>query len=180
MSDTFGSKVYRIQADAFFVATDDGVWLRNNSGSFSIKGKSSYLLIRSLFSKLDGKHTVDDLCNGLASDRRNVIEQLISTLEKRNFIKHVILPEETLPTWAQQLYGDQINFIDQCIDHAPFERFMNFRSKRVLVIGHGTVLRSSVVALVEAGAGYVEVRTTAMSMEEATVLAQIVESAIKS
>ncbi|HEY7416703.1 MAG TPA: hypothetical protein VH593_16075, partial [Ktedonobacteraceae bacterium] len=170
------SKIYKTRADAFFVATADGVWLSNNYGSFSLKGKSSYPLIKFIFSSLDGKKTVEAVCAGLELDKRRVIEHLIETLEQRGFLKHVPQPPEDVPLWAQQLYGDQIDFIDQYAN-LPFARFMTFRQKHVLCIGRGAALRGLIVALVEAGAGHVEVRPINLSPEDEIELTQLTTAA---
>ena len=169
-------KIYKTRADAFFVATADGVWLSNNHGSFSLKGKSSYPLVKFIFSRLDGKQTVDAVCAGLEADKRRVIEQLIETLEQRGFLKHVPQPPEEVPLWAQQLYEDQINFIDQYADF-PFARFMTFRQKRILCLGRGVALRGMIVALVESGAGHVEIRQLDPSPEDEARLTQLVNAA---
>ena len=70
METTSGVRFYKIPADVFFVPAHDGVWLRNNQDAFSIKGNSSYRLIRFLFAKLDGTRTIDAICSDLDPKQR--------------------------------------------------------------------------------------------------------------
>ena len=56
---------FAIKADAFYVRHDDGVWLRNNLGSFMIRGGGSYQLIAALFARLDGRRSMAQICADL-------------------------------------------------------------------------------------------------------------------
>src|SRR5205085_2205366 len=131
METTPGVRVYKIRTDAFFVPAHDGVWLRNNQGSFSIKGSSSYQMIRFLFAKLDGTRTIDAICADLDPKQRRAIEGLLDTLEQRGFVKRMVHPPEAIPSWAEQLYGDQLHLIEHYVE-TPFRNFMRFRDQRFL------------------------------------------------
>lgn len=176
MNSTRSPECYKIRADAFFVATNDGVWLRNNQGSFSIKGRASYTLIQFLFVQLDGQQTVDEICAKLDPKKRQVITQLIATLEQRKFLKRVVLPPEDVPPWTEQLYADQLHFIDQYTDR-PFASFMQLRRQQILCVGQGRSLTALLIALLEVGAGSVKICQTTAVSEERAMLAQIIEAA---
>src|SRR5262245_204406 len=136
MTESLGSRVVKLRASATFVARADGVSLRNNRGSYLVKGKSAYALVRSLFQLLDGSRTVDEICAGLSIDRKSAIERQIITLLERRFAKEVVPPPAEIPPWVLSLYGDQIELLDE-LDGDPFRRFLQFRRMRVTCVGSG-------------------------------------------
>jgi hypothetical protein len=177
MNSGFASQIYRVRADAFYVATEEGVWLRNNTGSFSIKGKSSYQLVKSLFAHLDGTKTVEEICAGLSAAQQEAVTRLVQTLEQRGFIKAWKQPTVAVPDWAEQLFGNHLAYIEYLADE-PFERFMQFRGKRLLCIGQGSMLRCLVVALLEHGAGQIEVWSLEPEPAAAGALADLRRAAV--
>lgn len=154
MTSNLWSCFFRLRPDAFFVAAEGGAWLRNNRGSFFVRGKSAYSVIRSLFSSLDGTRTLSEICAGLGETERAVVARQVSLLLAHGFLKEVAQPPEDIPTWAKDLYGSHLAFLDEHLQ-APFAGFMAFHGKTVACLGDGPVLRAMLVALVEHGAGQI-------------------------
>src|SRR5262245_55218094 len=98
MLENFGSTTLKVRPDVFFVRSEDGVWVRNNAGSFFIKGRGSYDLVRSLLLKLDGTRTIDEIFAGLASEQRAALyKRLVEPLMRSGFIFELRQPSEPVP-----------------------------------------------------------------------------------
>ncbi|HEY0636607.1 MAG TPA: hypothetical protein VGD67_03085, partial [Pseudonocardiaceae bacterium] len=150
---------YRTRADAFYVRHDGGVWLRNNAGSFSIRGAGAYELVGSLFANLDGERTLDEVCAGLPDGARDSVLRLVGTLCRNGFVKEVRYPAEAAPAWMRELYPAHLTFLDHHADR-PVTRMTRVRSRRVVCVGDGLALRSLVGALGEFGIARLVVLTT--------------------
>lgn len=164
---------YRLRADAFFVATGDGVSIQNNRGALSLDGRDAYALVKYLFAKLEHGVTMDELCGDAGAARRRVLEAIVRRFEQHGFVKRVG-PAEDVPSWARELYGEQLRFIEHHLDE-PFARFSQFRARRVACMGAGPLLRATLTALAEYGAGHVTVVTsTDESLEPLLALADAI------
>ena len=165
---------FQIRADAYFVKTADGVWLRNNHGSFTITGQAAYPLVRFLFAGLHGGASIAELCSKVSDEQKKIIEGVIHRLHEKGFIQPLSEPE-AVPDWAQTLYGDKLRFIAQQHD-APFGRFLSFRRRTLVCRGEGAVLRAVVVALAEYGAGHVIVAPTSPDLAERKALSALLRA----
>jgi hypothetical protein len=141
---------FKIKADAFYVRHDDGVWLRNNIGSFSIRGAGSYQLIASLFASLDGRRSVGQICADLPGPARQSVSRLVDTLERNGFVKQVHHEAEEPPAWMRERYPTHLAFLDHHGDR-PVSRLHSAREQLVACVGAGVALRAAVGALAEFG-----------------------------
>ncbi|BEL06121.1 hypothetical protein Q0Z83_043120 [Actinoplanes sichuanensis] len=141
---------FAIKADAFYVRHDDGVWLRNNRGSFTIRGESAYPLVAALFSRLDGRRSVEQICADLPAPARRSVSGLLGTLHRNGFVKQLHHPPEQVPDWMRERYATHLAFLDHHGDR-PVHRFQTVRSAPVVCAGQGTALRAAVGALAEFG-----------------------------
>lgn len=142
---------YRLRADAFFVKSGDGVWLRNNRGSFSIGGTSAYPLVKLLFMRLQEPAALEDVCRGTDARVRSGIEALLRKLEEYGFVRRVLGQAEEIPSWASALYSEKLRFIDEHGESA-FSRFLSFRNQRIACRGDRDLMRAVAITLVEYGA----------------------------
>jgi hypothetical protein len=156
-----GGRRFRTRADAFYVRHDGGAWLRNDLGSFAIRGSGAYELVASLFANLDGEQTLDELCVGLPGDARRSVLRLVDTLWRNGFLKEVLHPPEVAPEWMQRLYPAHLTFLDHHADR-PVTRMARVRAQPVACAGDGLALRSLVGALGEFGIARLTVLTTAI------------------
>jgi hypothetical protein len=149
----------KVKADTFYVRHQDGVWLRNNVGSFSIRGAGAYDLVTSLLANLDGSHTIEEIVEGLPGPARDSVLRLVSVLELNGFVKAVDYPAELAPKWMKDLYPTQLTFLDHHADR-PVSRMMRVRASSVVCAGEGVALRSLLGVAGEFGLANVVVVTT--------------------
>ncbi|HEU4711116.1 MAG TPA: hypothetical protein VFS76_06095 [Pyrinomonadaceae bacterium] len=160
MLENLGSTTLKVRPDVFFVRSEDGVWLRNNVGSFFVKGRGSYELVRSLLLKLDGTRTVDDIFAGMVAEKRAALfERLLKPLMSSGFIYEFRPPSSPVPAWIESRYQEHLAFLEQYVDQ-PVERLLKVRSQPVLCLGSGILLRAVTVALAELGFSRVQVSAT--------------------
>lgn len=150
----------KLKSDTFYIPVADGVYLRNNQGSYKIKGKAMYRWIEKLAPYLDGQHTLEEITDGLDEDRRAMVTGLVTILLDNHFLKDTShdLPH-TLSSFEMETYAPEIAFIDSFGDSAA-SRFERFRARQVLVIGSGLTLTGLVHACLKSGLRQVTVITT--------------------
>nr|ADR01084.1 NocH [Nocardia sp. ATCC 202099] len=166
------TRCFAVKADAFFVRHDDGVWLRNDHGSFSIRGKGAYELVETVFAHLDGERSVADLCAGLPDGPSRSVARLIDTLAGNGFLKRVEHPVEHAPDWMRERYPAHLAFLDHHADR-PVTRMTRVRTRPVLVGGSGVALRAALDALAEFGIATARIVST--DPEAAVVVAEAAE-----
>ncbi|MCA9712079.1 MAG: hypothetical protein KDK70_39955, partial [Myxococcales bacterium] len=60
----------KVGPDVFIVRSSDGVRLRNDVGSFSLRGAGAYELVRRLLGQLDGTRSFGEVGRALGLDHR--------------------------------------------------------------------------------------------------------------
>lgn len=158
ISTQANARKFAVKPDAFFVRRDDGVWLRNNTGSFAICGAGAYELVESLFANLDGVRTVDDLCSELPQGARQSVARLVETLARNGFLRENSHPAEHVPEWMRERYPAHLAFLDQHADR-PVSRLNRVRAQLVVCAGSGAALRALLGTAAEFGLARVLVLT---------------------
>jgi len=138
----------------------DGVLFRNNQRSFRVKGKVVYSWMEYLAPYLDGRHTLQEIVEGLGPEKQAIVMNLVDSLATNHFLKdssydlaHTLSPTEL------ETYASEIAFIDSFCDSAAY-RFERFREQQVLVIGSGLTLTGLVHACLKCGVRQLAVLTT--------------------
>jgi len=151
----------KLKSDTFYIPVADGVYFRNNQGSYKIKGKVMYRWVEKLAPYLDGQHTLEEITDGLDEERRAMVTHLVTILLTNHFLKDTShdLPH-TLSPLELETYAPEIAFLDSFGDSAA-SRFERFRAHQVLVIGSGLTLTGLVHASLKSGLRQVTVITTA-------------------
>ncbi len=141
----------KLKSDTFFIPIDEGVYVRNNEKSFTIKGKTLAAWLERLAPLLDGQHDLQDLCEALPAEKRQVIKHLILKLADQGCVKDTSheLPH-TLSPAIMETYGPAITFIDYHTDSGA-ARFQRFLETPVLAIGSGEHLLALAHTLLETG-----------------------------
>lgn len=150
------NRTFRVRADAFYVRQQDGVWLGNNTGSFSVRGQGAYELVSSLFAGLDGERTLQDLYGNVPERARRSVVSLVNALLRNGLIKEVSHPAEPVPGWMRERYATHLAFLEHHADR-PVTRLQRVRTRRVVCAGRGTALRALLDALRDFGIAQLDV-----------------------
>jgi putative thiazole-containing bacteriocin maturation protein len=166
----------KLKSDTFFIPVAEGVYVRNNDKSFTIKGKTLAAWLERLAPALDGRHDLQDLCGALPGEKRQVIEHLILKLAEQGCIKDTSreLPH-TLPPALLETYGPAITFIDYHIDSGA-ARFQRFLETPVLAIGSGERLLALAHALLETGNREISLLDTGESVTDYARMQEILHA----
>src|SRR5260370_3806131 len=70
----------KFNADTCYVLVSDGVYLRSNRSGLILKGKTLYRLLAHLFPNLNGNYTLEEITEGLDTNRKRMVTNLIEKL----------------------------------------------------------------------------------------------------
>lgn len=152
MSKLNDSARLKVKRDTFFLPDPNGgVYFRNNSSSFRMKGKTIYQWIEKLMPMFNGEHTLGELTAGLSVPYRNRVYEIAEILYRNGFVRDVNQDRpHQLDSKILKKYASQIEFIENFVDSGAF-RFQVYRQSKVLAVGSGPFLVSLVSALIESG-----------------------------
>ncbi|MFC5451160.1 putative thiazole-containing bacteriocin maturation protein [Paenibacillus aestuarii] len=152
MSKLTPSVRLQVKADTFFLPVpNDGVYFRNNAGTFRMQGEMIDRWLEKLIPMFNGKHTLAELTDGLSGPHRERVYEIAEVLRQKGFARDVsqdhpyVLSEETI-----RRYAGQIAYLDSFGDSGAY-RFQCYRQSEVLAVGFGPMLASLVSALLESG-----------------------------
>jgi len=152
MSKLTPSARLQIKADTFFLPVpNDGVYFRNNVGTFHMKGEMIFRWLEKLVPMFNGEHTLAELTDGLSGPHRDRVYEIAEVLWQKGFARDAsqdrphVLSEETV-----RRYAGQIAFLESFGDSAAY-RFQCYRQAKVLAVGFGPMFASLVSALLESG-----------------------------
>lgn len=134
-----GSIRPRLRNDVVFLRVETGIYLRSAENSCVLKGTGAYEWMSVLGPRMDGSHTVDELCESLDDQRRETAVGLVRTLLARGFARHAPQgDDDVLPPGVAAAFAAQTQFVEHFMhadDRTPQELFAAFRSTRVLLTG---------------------------------------------
>lgn len=141
----------KLKGDTFYMPLADGIYLRNNQRTLKIKSKAAYRWLERLAPYLNGQHTLEALTHNLPPEKQIMVNDLVKALLDNGFLKDVSSDRpHTLNTREEQLYGQEIAFIDSFVDSSAY-RFEQFRNSNVLLIGSGFTFTALVRASLRSG-----------------------------
>ncbi|RAK19203.1 putative thiazole-containing bacteriocin maturation protein [Anoxybacillus vitaminiphilus] len=152
MTNLNASSRLKVKKDTFFLPDPNGgVYFRNNSISFRMKGSTIYQWLEKLMPMFNGEHTLGELTDGLPAPYRNRVYEIGEILYKNGFVRDVSqdYPHQ-LESRILKKYASQVEFIESFVDSGAF-RFQVYRQSKVLAIGSGPFFVSLVSALLESG-----------------------------
>lgn len=152
MTDLNPAMRLKVKGDTFFLPIpNEGVYFRNNYGSFRMEGSTIDQWIEKLVPVLSGEHTLADLTDGLPDPYRNQVYAIATQLYQNGFVRDVSQDRpHRLPPDIVAKYAAQIEFLDS-LGGSGAHRFEQYREARVLVVGSGPFLASLVSSLLESG-----------------------------
>lgn len=141
----------KLQGNTFYLPTTEGIYLRNNQETLTLKGQDIYQWISALEPYLDGQSTLEALVDDLEPEQQVMVRDIVETLLAHGFLKDCShdLPH-TLDERALVTYATEIAFIDSFHDSAA-ALFEHFCGQRVLIIGSGLTALALVHATLQAG-----------------------------
>src|SRR5258708_7960323 len=138
----------KVKGDTFFLpVSNDGVYFRNNEGTFRMEGEMIDRWIEKLIPMFNGEYTLADLTGGLSNPHRDQVYEIADVLHQKGFVQDVSQDRShQLTNGIIQKYAAQIAFLDSFGDSGAY-RFQCYRQARVLAIGSGTIFVALVSAL---------------------------------
>ncbi|NHN32737.1 putative thiazole-containing bacteriocin maturation protein [Paenibacillus agricola] len=142
----------KIKDDTFFLPVpNDGVYFRNNVGTFRMEGGMIYQWIEKLVPMFSGEHTLADLTDGLSYSHRERVYEIANVLYQQGFVRDVSRDlKHQLMDGIIQKYTGQIAFLESFGDSGAY-RFQCYRQAAVLAVGSGPIFVALVSALMESG-----------------------------
>lgn len=142
----------QVKADTFFLPVqNDGVYFRNNVGTFHMKGEMIDRWLEKLIPMFNGEHTLAELTDGLSGPYRERVYEIAEVLREKGFARDVsqdrphVLPEQTV-----RRHAGQIALLDSFGDSGAY-RFQCYRQAEVLAVGSGPIFSALVASLLESG-----------------------------
>lgn len=142
----------KTNGDTFFLPVpNEGIYFRNNVGTFRMNGEMIERWIEKLIPMFNGEHTLEQLTSGLAEPHRERVYEIAEALLQNGFIRDVSQDRpHRLPDGIMRKYGSQIAFLDSFGDSGAY-RFQCYRQAGVLAVGSGPFFVALVSALIESG-----------------------------
>lgn len=154
----------KFNLDTCYIPVHEGVYLRNNHSGLILKGKSLYSLLEHLIPNLNGHATIEELTDGLDTDKKRMVTKLIEKLLTHQFLKDVSQDQlHTLHPVELATYSTNITFVESFRASAAYQ-FERFRDKRFLIIGSGLSFTSLVQASLQCGVRRIDVIITPESV----------------
>lgn len=180
MKNLTASARLKVKQDTCFLPDPaGGVYIRNNAGSFRMKGASIYQWIDKLLPMFNGKHTLEELTNELAAPYRDRVFEIGSTLYANGFVRDVSKDQpHQLDEYIIQAFASQIEFIESFEDSGAY-RFQLCRKAGILALGSGFFLASLVRSLSESGFANIHVLFTEACPDHQAAIEELKEHARK-
>jgi putative thiazole-containing bacteriocin maturation protein len=180
MTNLNASSRLKVKKDTFFLPDPNGgVYFRNNSSSFRMKGSTIYQWIEKLMPMFNGEHTLGELTDGLPAPYRKRVYEIGEILYRNGFVRDMSQDRpHQLDSRILKKYASQIEFIESFVDSSAF-RFQVYRQSKVLAIGSGPFFVSLVSALLESGLPNFHIMVTDSIPTNRMRLKELVENARK-
>jgi putative thiazole-containing bacteriocin maturation protein len=168
----------KVKGDTFFLpVSNDGVYFRNNEGTFRMEGEMIDRWIEKLIPMFNGEYTLADLTGGLSNPHRDQVYEIADVLHQKGFVRDVSQDRShQLTNGIIQKYAAQIAFLDSFGDSGTY-RFQCYREASVLAIGSGTIFVALVSALIESGLPKIQMLITDSAPTNRQRLAELAEHA---
>jgi putative thiazole-containing bacteriocin maturation protein len=152
MSKLTPSARLQVKADTFFLPVqNDGVYFRNNVGTFHMKGALIDRWLEKLIPMFNGEHTLAELTDGLSGPYRDQVYEIAEVLREKGFAHD--MSQDSPHVLSEQIvrrYAGQIAFLDSFGDSGAY-RFQCYRQAEVLAVGSGHIFSALVSSLLESG-----------------------------
>lgn len=167
----------KVKGDTFFLPVPEGVFFRNNVGTFRMEGEMIDRWIEKLVPVFNGENMLAQITDGLSAPYRDRVYEIAEVLLEKGFARDVSqdMPHQLSDNIMHQ-YGSQITFLDS-FGHSGAYRFQCYRQAGVLAIGSGPFFMSLVSALIESGLPKFHMLITDQASTNRRRLAELAEHA---
>jgi putative thiazole-containing bacteriocin maturation protein len=168
----------KVKGDTFFLPVpNDGVYFRNNVGTFRMEGEMIDRWIEKLIPMFNGEYTLADLTDGLSNSHRDRVYEIADVLHQKGFVRDVGQDRShQLTNGIIEKYAAQIAYLDSFGDSGAY-RFQCYRQAGVLAIGSGPFFVALVSALIESGLPKLHMLITASAPTNRQRLTELAEQA---
>ncbi|AZB41817.1 bacteriocin maturation protein [Bacillus sp. FJAT-42376] len=142
----------KVNRDTVYIPdSSGGIYFRNNTSSFQMKGSTIAQWIEKLMPMFTGEYTLAQLTGGLMPDYRERVLEIAGSLFQNGYVRDVSgershqLTEQVL-----ERYGPQIEFLDG-FGGSGAARFEDYRRTKVLAAGSGPFFVALVSSLLGSG-----------------------------
>jgi bacteriocin biosynthesis cyclodehydratase domain-containing protein len=150
---TGGDARPRLRGDVIWLRSDEGVYVRSAQSAMLLRGSSTYRLMSAISPYLTGEHSVVELCAGLPRAQSAAVANLVGALLERGMAHDLRQSaQRELPAPLADRFADQLAFLGHFADD-PVDRFLAYRTARVVVIGAGHALHAVATGLLGNGLG---------------------------
>lgn len=167
-----------VNSDTFYLPVpNDGVYFRNNVGTFRMEGEMIDRWIEKLIPVFNGEFTLADLTNGLSAPYRDRVFEIADVLYQNGYIRDVSQDRpHQLSDDILQKYAAQIAFLDSLGDSGAY-RFQCYRQTDVLAIGSGPFFVALVASLITSGMPKLNILITDSGLTNRLRLTELAEQA---
>ena len=129
-----------LRADAYHAQSPTGAVILTHQGTVSLTGASIHQWIDRLAPFLDGRYSLPELTAALPPERRQLVEQIVTTLLERGVVREIRADEpHGLSPSDTAAYRAELDFLGYFRDSAG-RAFERYRDSPVLVLGSGWLL----------------------------------------
>jgi hypothetical protein len=144
-------QVLKLRADVVYVAVDDGVWIRTNRGSFTLRGASMAQWIERLAPLLDTGVRPEKLASQLDAAQARFVSRLLAVLRERGVVVEVPPgPTAPLDEALRQRFAQQLAYLEHYTAD-PGAALLRARNTPLGVYGPGRACAALVRALADSG-----------------------------
>jgi bacteriocin biosynthesis cyclodehydratase domain-containing protein len=140
----------KLRRDAVFLRTDNGIYFKTKSHTFTLKGKTVYDTFLQLIPYMDGSGKCLAVLETLDKREKELVTKLLLTLLERGVAHNVSAEEVKIEENVAHRFQSHLEFLEHCGDR-PRERFLLFRESHILLLGHGLPFLSAGSALLRNG-----------------------------
>lgn len=144
-------QIIKIKPEVVFIETENGTYIRNFKGNFSIQGKASYKICNWLRNKLNGTNTFKDVIEAAPTNMVDFIVKILEVLIHYQCTNMVMEREKTpISPLVNRQYSEQIAFLEN--HHSfPIQALTTFMNTFVFCKGNSLMLENVVISLANFG-----------------------------
>ncbi|WP_188152460.1 hypothetical protein [Teredinibacter waterburyi] len=157
------SQWLKLKNYVYFAETEDGVLFEAGAKTFALKGKGLYPLVSRVIHFMDSGSDRESIINNLPDKIAPFVNRLFEELTA-----HDMLIDATAEKAICEQFGENsetlefLRFLQDNLDSEYLTEFNRWRETRIVLVGNGHTLKSTLNGLVMSGIGHVDILFTGM------------------